>query len=59
MTRQYATDKWLLSATALLVVFGALMIYSTTSVVSPRAAEGVSQFYYFKKHIFSDSHTNP
>jgi cell division protein FtsW len=47
-------DKWLLSATVLLVGFGALMIYSTTSVITPNLAEkGVTEFYYFKRHIFT------
>jgi len=47
-------DRWLLAGTVLLVGFGALMIYSSTSVVTPALAKkNVSQFYYFKKHIFT------
>ncbi len=47
-------DKWLLIATVLLVSFGALMIYSTTSVITPRLAQkGVTDFFYFKRHIFT------
>ena len=47
-------DKWLLIVTVLLVIFGALMIYSTTSVVPPvLAKKGISGFYYFKRHIFT------
>ena len=47
-------DRWLLFITVLLIGFGALMIYSTTSVVTPALAKrGVSEFYYFKRHIFT------
>ena len=47
-------DKWILIATVLLVGFGALMIYSTTSVITPRFAQkGVTEFFYFKRHIFT------
>jgi cell division protein FtsW len=47
-------DKWLIIVTLLLVLFGALMIYSTTSVVTPvLAKKGVTEFYYFKRHIFT------
>ncbi len=47
-------DKWLLIVTVLLIIFGALMIYSTTSVVPPMFAKnGITEFYYFKKHVFT------
>jgi cell division protein FtsW len=47
-------DKWLLLVAVLLVGFGALMIYSSTSVVTPvLARRGVKEFYYFKRHIFT------
>lgn len=47
-------DKWLLIATVLLVGFGALMIYSTTSVITPALAKrGVSEFFHFKRHVFT------
>ena len=47
-------DKWLLLVAVLLVGFGALMIYSSTSVVTPvLARKGVKEFYYFKRHIFT------
>ncbi|MEW6569993.1 MAG: putative lipid II flippase FtsW [Nitrospirota bacterium] len=47
-------DRWVLSLTVLLVIFGALMIYSTTSVVTPvLARKGVSEFFYFKRHLFT------
>ena len=47
-------DKWLLLIVVLLVGFGALMIYSSTSVVtSALAKRGVTEFYYFKRHVFT------
>jgi cell division protein FtsW len=47
-------DKWLLLITVLLVGFGALMIYSCTSVVTPvLEKKGITEFYYFKRHIFT------
>lgn len=47
-------DKWLLLIAVLLIGFGALMIYSSTSVVtSVLAKRGVTEFYYFKRHIFT------
>ena len=47
-------DRWLLFITLLLTVFGALMIYSSTSVITPTfAKKGVTEFYYFKRHIFT------
>ena len=47
-------DRWLLIVTILLTGFGALMIYSTTSVITPvLAKKGVSAFYYFKRHVFT------
>ncbi|MBM4129363.1 MAG: hypothetical protein FJ243_04495, partial [Nitrospira sp.] len=51
---QNTHDRWLLLITFLLIVFGALMIYSSTSVITPALAKKkVSEFYYFKKHIFT------
>lgn len=47
-------DRWLLLVTILLTGFGALMIYSSTSVITPALAKkGVSEFYYFKRHVFT------
>ena len=47
-------DKWILLIAAMLVGFGALMIYSTTSVLTPSLArKQVTEFYYFKRHIFT------
>jgi len=48
-------DRWLLIITLLLLIFGALMIYSSTSVITPvLAKKGVSdEFYYSKRHLFT------
>lgn len=47
-------DKWMLLVTALLIGFGALMIYSSTSVITPvLAKKKISEFYYFKRHLFT------
>ncbi|MBS1232626.1 MAG: ftsW [Nitrospirae bacterium] len=47
-------DRVILLATASLVCFGALMIYSSTSVITPvLAKKNISEFYYFKRHIFT------
>jgi cell division protein FtsW len=47
-------DKWLLFVAVLLTGFGALMIYSSTSVIAPGGAKrGVTEFYYFKRHLFT------
>jgi cell division protein FtsW len=47
-------DRLLLLTTFSLVVFGALMIYSSTSVVTPvLAKKGITEFYYFKRHMFT------
>lgn len=56
MERTYdsAYDRWLLLATVLLLAFGSLMIYSSTSVVTPNLArKNITQFYYFTKHLFT------
>ncbi len=47
-------DRWLLLSALILVVFGALMIYSSTSVITPALAKkGATEFYYFKRHVFT------
>ena len=47
-------NKILLIVTVLLVLFGALMIYSTTSVITPvDARKGITEFHYFKRHLFT------
>lgn len=47
-------DRLLFFSTLALVVFGALMIYSSTSVITPvLEKKGVTEFYYFKRHLFT------
>lgn len=51
----YSTyDKWLFIITALLVVSGALMVFSSTSVIPPALSKkGITEFYYFKRHLLT------
>lgn len=52
MTDARPYDRWLLLGTMALVGLGALMIYSSTSVVTPMMAKrNISEYYYFKKHL--------
>jgi cell division protein FtsW len=49
-------DTLLLIIMAVLVFFGALMIYSSTSVITPLLAltkKNITEFYYFKRHLFT------
>jgi cell division protein FtsW len=47
-------DRWILLVAVLLTGFGALMIYSSTSVIAPGLSKhGVTEFYYFKRHLFT------
>lgn len=47
-------DKLLLFLMLLLLSFGALMIYSSTSVVTPlHAKKNITEFYFFKRHLFT------
>ncbi|MDP3259387.1 MAG: FtsW/RodA/SpoVE family cell cycle protein, partial [Thermodesulfovibrionales bacterium] len=47
-------DRWFLLITFFLLGLGALMIYSSTAVVSPAMAKkDVTQFFYFKRHLFT------
>lgn len=47
-------DKVLLFVMLLLLAFGALMIYSSTSVITPLLAKKkITEFYYFKRHFFT------
>jgi cell division protein FtsW len=40
--------------TSVLIVFGTIMIYSSTSVVTPLFAKrNITPFFYFKRHIFT------
>ncbi len=47
-------DKVLLFIMLVMLAFGALMIYSSTAVVTPLLAKKkISEFYYFKRHMFT------
>jgi len=47
-------DRWLLIATAALIISGIVMIYSSTSVITPvLARRNVTQFFYFKRHLLT------
>lgn len=47
-------DRWLLLIMFFLLGLGALMIYSSTAVVSPAMSKkDVTQFFYFKRHLFT------
>jgi cell division protein FtsW len=47
-------DKPLLVLTVLLIIIGSLMIYSSTSVITgPLSRKGISEFFYFKRHLFT------
>ena len=47
-------DKVLLFIMLAMVAFGALMIYSSTSVITPLLAKKkITEFYYFKRHMFT------
>jgi cell division protein FtsW len=54
MMFQRKCDKVLLGVTLVLMGIGALMVYSSTSVVTPTLAKkNVSEYYYLKKHVFT------
>jgi len=45
-------DKWLFLITLILTAFGALMVYSSTSVITPVfARKNITPFFYLKRHI--------
>ncbi|GAB4407874.1 MAG: putative lipid II flippase FtsW [Thermodesulfovibrionales bacterium] len=47
-------DRWLLIATAVLILSGMIMIYSSTSVITPTFAKrNITQFFYFKRHVLT------
>lgn len=53
-SHQSTYDKLLLLFMLLLLGFGALMIYSSTSVITPLLAKKkITEFYYFKRHLFT------
>ena len=47
-------DKVLLLIMLLMLGFGSLMIYSSTAIVTPLLAKkNITEFYYFKRHLFT------
>jgi cell division protein FtsW len=47
-------DKWLLISAVLLLLLGSVMIYSSTSIITPSfAKKNITQFFYFKRHLFT------
>lgn len=47
-------DRWLLISAVLLLLLGTLMIYSSTSIITPAfAKKNITQFFYFKRHLFT------
>lgn len=48
-------DKMLAIAMVCLIIFGSVMIYSSTCVVAPQSGDkaAVSEFYYIKRHLFT------
>ncbi len=54
MMNSHRHDRWLLLITVVLILFGAIMIYSSTSVVTPfHEKRNISPFFYFKKHAIT------
>jgi cell division protein FtsW len=54
MVQRMQYDRWLLLITLLLTAFGALMVYSSTSVITPAfARKNITQFFYLKRHILT------
>ncbi len=54
MANSRCHDRWLLLITAVLIIFGSIMIYSSTSVVTPLfARRNISSFFYFRRHLFT------
>jgi cell division protein FtsW len=52
MVRRMQYDKWILLITLILTAFGALMVYSSTSVITPVfAKKNITPFFYLKRHI--------
>ncbi len=52
MVQRMQYDKWLLLITLILTAFGALMVYSSTSVITPLfAKKNITPFFYLKRHI--------
>lgn len=54
MVNKASYDKWLFLVTFVLVGLGTLMVYSSTSVITPVfAKKNISAFFYLKRHIFT------
>jgi cell division protein FtsW len=55
MNSQHGFDKLLLIAAFALMVLGALMVYSTTSVITPgmESRHITDELFYLKKHLFT------
>ncbi len=60
MNRHFKSDTWLLFITACIVIVGVLMVYSTTSIVTPQdmgikesSYYDLVKLHYLKKHLFS------
>ena len=52
MVQRMQYDKWILLITLILTAFGALMVYSSTSVITPVfARKNITPFFYLKRHI--------
>lgn len=47
-------DKWLFALTFILIGIGAIMVYSSTSVVTPVFEKrNISSFFYFRRHLLT------
>lgn len=47
-------DRWILLLTSILIGIGGIMVYSSTSVVTPVfEKKNITSFFYFKRHLFT------
>lgn len=47
-------DRWILLLTSILIGIGVIMVYSSTSVVTPVFEKrNITSFFYFKRHLFT------
>lgn len=54
MVRNQQLDRWIVVITVILLIFGSIMIYSSTSVITPLLQKkNITPFFYFKRHIFT------
>ena len=52
MDQRMQYDKWLFLITLILTAFGALMVYSSTSVITPVfARKNITPFFYLRRHV--------